>query len=68
MGSGLVSSSTEKDRKWTGIIGRREIFGKIPLINYVYYLTNDCIGFDWTAAAQPDIHRIREYGRNFIHE
>lgn len=39
MGFGLGGSSTEKDRKWNGIIGRREIFGKIPLINYVHYLT-----------------------------
>lgn len=37
--------------------------------NKLCTLSYDCIGFDWTAAAQPDIHRIREYGRNnFRHE
>lgn len=45
---------------------RGNILGKILLI--ITYHTNDFIKFDWIAAVQPDIHKVREYRRNFIHD
>lgn len=51
--------------EWDHLLGRKEILGKILLITT--YLTNNCLSFDWTAAIQPDIHKVREYGRDFIH-